>query len=89
MQPERRGFPQQNKQKAGLKGGSGAAWGGNEIFPIGWNEGEGEHAAEPDRFGVQGAEDRNQDAENVNGTYAGTKSGPVPFANGQDLRSGH
>ena len=75
----RRGFPQENKQKAGIKGGSGAAWAAGEILPVDWTKGEAAQQPDPDQFGVQRAEAREQDAEEVNGSYSGTKSGALTF----------
>lgn len=77
----RRGFPQQNIQKAGVKSGTGAAYGSDEIAPIAPLI----SGSDPDRFGVEGADARDQEAEEVNGHNENTKSGPVPFANGPEF----
>jgi len=70
----RSGFAQMNRLKAGLKGGSGQAMGGQEFFPEDWSG-----KKQPDQFDVQSAEARNQDAEHVNGAFKGVTSGALTF----------
>jgi hypothetical protein len=84
--PARKGFPQDNIQSAGVKSGTGAAYGSDQMLPIDPLF----DSDQPDRFPVADPDNKvPQDDEMVNGHYENTKSGPLAFADGKDLRPGH